>query len=199
MARNRLARTGLGVTIIGLSGLMVGCDSIPSMDSITSLGSSKKQITVTTNPAGATIYANDKALGVTPLTVTPSQEWTTGFVTGKDVGMVYQYTGTITIKKPGCETYTAEVDDPTLFNDIVIDLKCDPNFRPAAGAATVGAPGAQPAPAYAPAYAPAGRTDYETPEEIMARRLRRLEGLRNRGLITDDEYRAVRQRILNEL
>lgn len=193
MARNRLARTGLGVSIIGLSGLMAGCDSIPSMDAITSLGSSSNQVRVTTNPAGATVYANDKALGVTPLTITPGREWTSGFVTGKDVGMVYQYTGTITIKKPGCETYTAEVNDPMLYNDISIDLTCDRNFRPAAGDEPR-ADGQT-----APAYAPAVRAEYETPEEIMARRLRRLEGLRSRGLITEDEYRAVRQRILNEL
>lgn len=196
MATIRLARAGLGATIIGLSGLMTGCDSIPSMDAITSLGSSNKQIRVTTNPPGATVYANDKALGVTPLTITPGQEWSTGFVTGKDVGMVYQYTGTITIKKPGCETYTAEVSDPMLFNDIAIDLDCDPGYRPAARASG-GETSA--APAYLPESAPAYPAEWETPEEIVARRLRRLEGLRSRGLITDEEYRAIRQRILGEL
>lgn len=196
MASKRLVRTGLNMTLIGLTGLMAGCDSIPSMDSITSLGSSSKQIRVTTNPPGATVYANDKVLGVTPLTITPGNEWNTGFVTGKDVGMVYQYTGTISIKKPGCDTYTAEVSDPMLFNDIAIDLNCDPSYRPSA---RMPSGDDQTAPAYAPAGTPAYPADWETPEEIMARRLRRLEGLRSRGLITEDEYQDVRQRILNEL
>ena len=57
------------------------------------------------------------------------------------------------------------------------------------------APG-QPQTGYAPA---GGHADYQTSEEIMARRLRRLEGLRNRSLITEEEYQQVRRRILGEL
>lgn len=192
--KNRLTRVYLGGTVLCGALLVGGCDSLPSMPSI----GSSDTIEVTTNPPGASVYADDKLLGVTPLTVKPSLAWDSGFVPGKDVGMVYQYKGTITIKKPGCETYTAEVNDPMLYNNIAIDLTCDANYRSEpteapshAGSNQQAVPGAY--------SAPSSRADYETPEEVMARRLRRLEGLRDRGLITGDEYRAVRERILNEL
>ncbi len=191
---NRLKRVLIGGIALAAYSLLSGCDSLPSIPSV----GSNDTIQITTNPPGASVYANDKLLGTTPLTVKPSLAWDSGFVPGKDVGMVYQYKGTITIEKPGCETYKAEVNDPMLYNDIAIDLNCGPQYRnqtttgPASSAPVVAPSGRFTAPA-------TGTVDYETPEEIMARRLRRLEGLRDRGLITDDEYQRVRTRILNEL
>jgi len=191
--KHRLRRVYLGVAVLFGALLISGCDSLPSVPSI----GSNDTIEITTNPPGASVYANDKLLGVTPLTVKPSLAWDSGFVPGKDVGMVYQYKGTLTIKRPGCETYTTEVNDPMLYNDISVDLKCDSNYR--AKAVNTPSPVGGGTPSVSTYPASASQTDYETPEEVMARRLRRLEGLRDRGLITDDEYRAVRQRILNEL
>lgn len=190
----------LGAVLIA-AGLQAGCSSLPSIpwfsdDDAPSTGG--KQIQIRSNPAGAEVLANDRPIGITPVTVTPSNIWNTGFRTATDYGMNYQYVGTLTIRMPGCKDFKTEVDDYLLHKDVAVQLECGADYRPLAAPAvpqpqTTPAGGvAAPAGSYAPA-------DFETSEEIMARRLRRLEGLLNRGLITEDEYQQVRRRILGEL
>lgn len=186
----------LGVVLVA-AGLQAGCSSLPSIpwfndDDAPSSGG--KQIQIRSNPEGAEVLANDRSIGITPVTVTPGNVWNTGFRTAEDYGMNYQYVGTLTIRMPGCKDYKTEVDDYLLHKDIAVKLECGPDYRPLT-APTTQQPAAAPG-SSSPSYAPA---NYETSEEIMARRLRRLEGLRNRSLITEDEYQQVRRRILGEL
>jgi hypothetical protein len=179
--------------VIVLAGLQTGCSSWPwsSADDSQPATAGGKQIEVRSDPVGAEVLANGRSIGVTPVTVTPANEWSTGFVSGKDYGINYQYTGTITLRMPGCKEFSANVDDYLLSKDIAVKLECGPEYQP------VAAPAGRPQPQ--PGYSPASRADYETSEEIMARRLRRLEGLRDQGLISEEEYRQVRSRILGEL
>jgi hypothetical protein len=194
MPRIRRFRPALGAVLI-IAGLQAGCSYMPSMpwanddNGEPAQSSGGKQIKIRSNPAGAEVLANGRRIGVTPMTVTPANTWNTGFVTAKDYGVNYQYTGTLVLRMPGCKDFSANVDDAFLAKDIAVQLECGPDYRP------VSAQPGQPQ----PAAAPGARTDYLTSEEIMARRLRRLEGLRNRGLITEDEYQQVRRRILGEL
>lgn len=196
MPRIRRFRPALGAVLI-IAGLQAGCSYMPSMPWANDDDSAKpaqagngKQIEIRSNPAGAEVLANGRRIGITPMTVVPASTWNTGFVTAKDYGVNYQYTGTLTLRMPGCKEFSANVDDAFLSKDIAVQLECGPDYQPlsnsSAAAPQVGA-GA------------GARTDYLTSEEIMARRLRRLEGLRNRGLITEDEYQQVRRRILGEL
>lgn len=196
MPRTSRFSPALGAILIA-AGLQAGCSSLPSMPWVNDDGDAQpadgggKQIEIRTNPAGAEVLANGRPIGITPVTVTPGNHWSTGFKAAKDYGVNFQYVGTLTIRMPGCKDFSTDVDDYLLRKDIAVKLECGPDYQP-----VTAAPGQRRA---APAYAPAARGDFETSEEIMARRLRRLEGLRNRGLITDDEYRQVRQRILGEL
>jgi hypothetical protein len=195
MPSTRRVGPALGAAFIILAGLQSGCSSLPWGGDDTgqpAADGGAKQIEVRSDPAGAEVLANGRSVGVTPLTLAPANVWDTGFVSARDYGINYQYTGTITLRMPGCKDFTTNVDDYLLSRDIAVKLECGPDYQPLS---TPGPARTQPQPGQAPATA----VDYETSEEIMARRLRRLDGLHQRGLITDEEYRQVRRRILGEL
>lgn len=195
MPRTRRFRPALGAVLIA-AGLQAGCSSLPSVpwfnddDAPAQESGDGRQIEIRSDPAGAEVLANGRSIGVTPVTVSPGNVWSTGFKTAKDYGVNFQFVGTLTLRMPGCKDYHTEVDDYLLRKDVAVKLECGPDYRP------MTAPAGQPQPAYAPATRGG---DFLTSEEIMARRLRRLEGLRNRGLITEEEYQQVRRRILGEL
>jgi hypothetical protein len=153
-----------------------GCAAAPTV---------RQEKTITTDPSGATVYANKAEIGQTPLTVVPDKVWPPRFVNWS-----YRRTGTLTIKKPGCKTYTREMDDSVLREDMHVKLDCDPNYKAPAPAASSQMPPSTSAPTSQPE--PARRGDLEF-------RLRRLESLHDKGLITDKEYRSIRQKILEQL
>lgn len=140
----------------------------------TSLWAAEKLgINVTSDPQGATVLASGKELGRTPLFL-PAGTFPT-----KMVNLIYRPVGTLTLKRPGCRTHDIEVNEKVLSKDIHVALECGPAYA-------VEEP---PRPA-APPAATGGST---------ARRLRELNKLRDEGLITEEEYRSVRKRILDEL
>jgi len=136
------------------------------------------RIKLLTDPAGATAYADGGELGTTPLAITPGEHFRSGFV-----GMSYRYYGKLSFKKAGCEPYSIEVNDAVLAKDVHAKLKCDPDYRPPAAAA--------PTPATPAQAAPVSGTYTE--------RLERIEDLRKKGLISDEEYKDLRKRILDKL
>lgn len=133
------------------------------------------RIMITSEPAGAIAYADDAELGATPLVITPGNHFRSGFV-----GFSYRYVGKLSIKKPGCETWSTEVNDAILSKDIHTKLKCDPNYQPAAAPS----PGT-----------PAGTATGDQTIE----RLERIETLHKKGLISDEEYKQLRVRIIEKL
>ena len=139
------------------------------------------RITVASDPAGAMAYADGAELGATPLQIVPGTHFRSGFM-----GLSYRYVGKLSIKKAGCETWSTEVNDYILSKDIHAKLKCDPNYQPptASSPATGNTAGASAPPA------PLG-----SPVE----RLERIETLHKKGLISEDEYKQLRARILDKL
>lgn len=133
-------------------------------------------------PPGAQIRVSGRDIGVTPLTVELDKSfprhWTTRVKSDEEGFAFYRRLETLDLVKDGCETYTQHVVEADLARDIKVALKCDPNY--------------QPAPVAAPAagLAPVGGIE---------QRLRTVDELKAKGLITEDEYRAQRQRILNGL
>ncbi|MEE4237128.1 MAG: hypothetical protein V2I51_10430, partial [Anderseniella sp.] len=125
-------------------------------------------------PAGATAHADGAELGATPLSIVPGNHFRSGFV-----GLSYRYVGKLSIKKAGCDTWTTDVNDAILAKDIHAKLKCDPNYQPTAPATGT------------PAGAVTGDQSIE--------RLERIEALRKKGLISDEEYKQLRARILDKL
>ncbi len=138
-------------------------------------------IAVDSDPSQATVIADGVELGVTPLTFNPSDVFRAGFTGGSDGLLAYRYVGKLTVRKPGCTDYVTEVDDNILSKDIDIKLECDPDYQPPA-AAVVSEP--------------------ETHQVMPAsaeERLQKINDLHKKGLVSDDEYRQLRQRVLDTL
>lgn len=134
------------------------------------------RIRITSEPAGAIAYADGTELGATPLAIVPGNHFRSGFA-----GLSYRYVGKLSIKKAGCDTWTTDVNDAILAKDVHARLKCDPNYQPAAAAPSPGTP--------------AGTATGDQTIE----RLERIESLRKKGLISEEEYKQLRGRILEKL
>lgn len=166
-----------GIKWLGLlaaASLLAGCAGTGS-----SSGSQSGQIRITSEPAGAIAYADGAELGATPLSIVPGNHFRSGFV-----GLSYRYVGKLSIKKAGCDTWTTDVNDAILGKDIHAKLKCDPNYQPPAPTAAAPSPGT-------PAGAATGDQAIE--------RLERIEALRKKGLISEEEYKQARARIIDKL
>jgi len=164
-----LAAAAMVAALLGLS----GCAGLVTH---------KKTISISSKPSGAAVYANGAKVGETPLAIVPDQVFPPRFV-----GMSYRAAGTLAIRKAGCEEYTSQVNDYVLSKDIHVQLKCDPNYHPPAAQASPGVSSAS------------GKPGPGTSDKSIAFRLRRLEALHKDGLITDQEYHAIRKRILSGL
>ena len=167
-------RTLLLVTIWALS--ITGCSGLGGL-----APEGQPDITVDSDPSQATVMADGAELGVTPLTFNPSDVFRASFTGGGDGLLAYRYTGKLIVKKAGCKDSVTEVDDNILSKDMHIKLECDPDYRPPA-APVVSAP---------------------KPRQVMPasaeERLQRMDALHKKGLISDDEYRQLRQRVLDTL
>jgi hypothetical protein len=130
----------------------------------------QKPADVTSTPSGATVYANGKELGKTPLRHDLYDAFPAGWADWK-----YQAQGVLTVKMDGCEDYTLTVSDYALSKPIHAELKCS-------------------GPVQSDQAAP-----IKTPDSGAEKRLEELEALYKKGVITKDEYNSTRARILNEL
>lgn len=144
------------------------------------------RITIDSEPQGAQVLVANKPVGATPLAVVLDDvfpmHWTRRTAKDTEGFAFYRRLETLTIQKEGCDPYTAQVDSDDLARDIKIKLKCDPNYTPPVAAQPVN-----------PTPVPHATAD------SLEQRLQQLEALKQKGLITPDEYRAQRQRILGEI
>lgn len=131
-------------------------------------------IAVESDPAGAHVMVMGQDRGMTPLTLPV----TAVFPARYPPEQVDLY-GRITLLKDGCAEYTATVDNRLLGRGLRAQLDCAASTPPAA---PPGMETTAPAAARAP-----------------AQRLRMLDDVYKEGLISDEEYRQLRQRILDEL
>ncbi len=171
--RNRVRGAQVAAGVLAALGL-AGCSSVVK---------EQRTTTIDSDPAGAIVLASGVEIGATPVTVRPDEVFPPRFV-----GFEYRASGTLTVKKPGCKTFSEQVNDAVLSRDIHVKLDCDPNYRPSPTAS------AETRPATSAPASPAAR-----PDASIAARLQRLDALRKRGLITADEYQQIRKKILNEL
>ena len=180
-------RHGIQVTLLACCTLLVyGCSSLGGISS-----SGSQQIRLVSDPAGATAFADGNEIGITPFTFTPGDAFRSGFASSDSAIVGYRYVGKLSVKKPGCRDYLTEVDDNLLSKDIHVQLECDPDYQPVAqpvAAPATAAPATRTAPQAAPATA-------DNPEQ----RLLQIEKLHDKGLLSDEEYRQLRQRVLDTL
>ena len=156
----------LGATAVALT--LQGCLSIP--------------VNIRSEPSGATVLANGKMIGTTPMQIYADRVFP-----HQRKGLDWHREGTLTLERPGCTPETMQVDNDLLKRSLTVDLEC----RPDAPVVTrSGAVPAQAAAAPRPATRPSGGT---------AQRLKEVEELRRQGLISVDEYQSIRRRILEQL
>lgn len=139
-------------------------------------------VNLRSDPAGATVLANGEVIGTTPMQITADD-----LFPHQRKGLDWHRDGTLTLQRPGCTPKTLDIDNETLKRSLTLELECRPDapalIAPAASAAAANA-------AAAPAKQPNG---------AAAQRLEELEGLRSENLITAEEYRSIRKRILDQL
>jgi hypothetical protein len=153
--------------------LMQGCSNLGGLSS-----TGGHTIKLTSEPPGATVYADGNEIGTTPFAFRPGETYRSGFASSDTAIIGYRYVGRLAVKKPGCSDYLTPVDDNLLSRDIHVQLECDPDYRPPA--------------------AEAARAQPALPDSAE-QRLLRIEGLHDKGLLSDEEYRQLRQRVLDTL
>lgn len=158
-------------------GQVVGAGVLLVTAGCASLAGAERTISISSDPPGAVVYASGVKVGETPLRIVPDKVFPPRFV-----GLTYRAYGTLVIKKPGCKAYRRQVNDYVLSKDIHTRLQCNPNYHPAPSTGSAATGSRKPAAAGSVAF-----------------RLRRLESLRKDGLITEQEYRSIRRRILQGL
>lgn len=150
--------TLLFIAPVGL--LLSACASLPN----------ERHITIDSQPPGATVLASGREVGITPLRVRADDIFPPRWK-----NMHYAVSGTLTLRKPGCEPYALAVNDPVLSKDIQAELVCSDVVE---------------------SSAPASAAAAQDPVEA---RLARIRALYERGVITETEYRHARTRVLGQL
>ncbi|WP_428624194.1 PEGA domain-containing protein [Sedimenticola sp.] len=135
------------------------------------------RFTVTSTPAGATVYVMGQVLGTTPLEIRRDQVFPATYPSQLEAEYGY-----VTLRYQDCEPYRQSITNKILENDLKVTLACGNNTLPAA----------IPLPTLKTAPKPA------TPPSIR-HRLLELKQLYSDGLISEQEYSERRKAILNEL
>lgn len=166
MSTIRAKTAALGTAALALS--LQGCLSIP--------------VNLRTDPAGATVLANGKVIGTTPMQITVDDHFP-----HRRKGLDWHRDGALTLQRPGCTPKTMDIDNDTLKRSLTVDLDCRADAPSVVAPATVG-----------------GVTAVRTGTAMesngtAAQRLKELENLRGQNLITAEEYRSIRKRILDQL
>jgi hypothetical protein len=151
------------------------------------MGAKPGRVDVTSDPAGADVYAMDSKVGVTPLTLDQDVIFPLTYPSEKRA--LY---GVVELRKAGCADARQSVSTRALARGIHVKLDCG-----AASPATPASSRAQPAPPPVNAQVPPTPAAKEKPGVEL--RLRQVKDLRDKGLITEQEAQEIRQRILDEL
>ncbi|MEN8178957.1 MAG: PEGA domain-containing protein [Pseudomonadota bacterium] len=173
-------------TLFLLLPLIQGCSG-------TAFVSSGQAVSVTTEPPGATVYVMGDPVGNTPLEISQRDIFPTVYDQSKQD--IY---GTILFKKRGCE----DLIHPVGMNvGAGIKVKLDCGSQPAMQDKNV-----QATPLEEPKIPETQTPQKERPQPVSKQpsasarqRLMNLQDLRDNGLISEDEYMSIRQRILDEL
>ena len=181
-------RSGMLVALgISLT-LLPACSNNPFHSEPTDSARQGRIITVTSSPSGATVRADGNKLGETPLKVNIDKSFPRRWVPAEDYGIVYRVSGKLIIGTSGCDDYTIPVSNTAPAEDIDVTLVCTEEAPPPSPAETE----EEPAPGWPGTADPAISGDVE-------QRLKKLDKLYRDGVISADEYKQHRNRILGEL
>lgn len=154
------------------------------------MGTKPNRVDVGSDPAGADVYVMGSKVGETPLTLDQDAIFPLTYPGEKQA--LY---GVVELRKAGCLPVSQRVSTRAVSRGLHVKLDCGE----AARAETPASPQAQPAQPAGSAneQAPATPEVKETPD--IEQRLKHVQELRDKGLITEQEAHEIRQRILGEL
>lgn len=155
-----------------------------------SLGAKPDRVDVTSDPAGAAVYAMGAKVGVTPLTL--DQDTIFPLTYPRDKQALY---GAVELRKAGCNSATQRVSTRAVVKGVHVKLDCGE----AARTETSTPRQAQPSQPPVSANGQAQTTPVMKEKPGIEMRLKQVQDLRDQGLITEQEAREIRQRILGEL
>ncbi|MEW8344382.1 MAG: PEGA domain-containing protein [Candidatus Thiodiazotropha sp.] len=177
---------------------------------------------VESDPPGATIYLLDKAIGETPVTISQQQLYPAGYDAGK-----HRMYGSLSFRKEGCEDLTKRIHYKDFSSRLSVELNCEDTATvselpsdtpvkptPSSAQSNEKPPGVSenrdrenisevttpPASTAPPIHGKAGEVaDRQSAGLTIKQRLLRIDGLKREGMISEEEYRQARKRILDEL
>lgn len=130
-------------------------------------------ITLKTRPQGATVIANGEVLGTTPLDIDPDELFPARFK-----GYQWEREGTLRFERAGCKPQSLPVNNESVKRSVRIDLDCEP------GAAAM-------------VPKPPAAESVQAPTASALERLEELNVMKQRGLISEEEFQRMRQRVID--
>ena len=177
-------RHGLTLLTLSTAMLLSACGSGPLLPT---LGKQADKLDITSDPLGAEVYVMGARVGVTPLAL--DQDLVFPVVYPREQQSLY---GVVELRKPGCTTQSIKVGTRAVSKGIQLKLACGDAVAPAVVVSPLRQPAAAPAVEQTAREVARDHASYAT-------RLRQIIELREKGLITEQESREIRQRILGEL
>jgi hypothetical protein len=152
-----------------------------------------KRFLVESTPAGADVFVIGGRIGKTPLSLSERDIYPNWYP--DDQSHLY---GMIILRKAGCNEFSKRLTLDDIGKGVLVQLDCDQDTATEEQAEQVEQveiiiPEQQ-------ATLKSGATGQSTPAETMQRRLRQLkvmQELLDEGLVTEEEERTIRKRILN--
>ncbi|MFC1589566.1 PEGA domain-containing protein [Pseudomonadota bacterium] len=136
--------------------------------------SKHNEISVASEPSGASVYVMGELQGVTPMTVNVTKLYPVTY--SKENASLYGY---IVLKREGCSDRSVKVKHGIGSAGMKEKLECEADE--------------------ATAVEPAAIKASVISDKPVKQRLQELQTLKNDGLINEDEYQEVRSRILESL
>lgn len=169
--------------------LLAGCAGLGGIDG-------NDRLSLRSKPSGAEVYIMEQSIGRTPISI--SQQTLYPSTYPQDLQHLY---GEIMLKKAGCQDYRRRVSSRDFTNGVDAMLDCGKDVAGNRSATAATAP-AMPKKADALPEQPVA-IDSEIPEKNASQsakqRLSEINELKEEGLINEQEYRTIRQRILDSL
>lgn len=148
------------------------------------------RVDITSDPAGADVYVMGSRVGLTPLTLDENTIFPLIYPGEKQA--LY---GAVELRKAGCKSAMHRVSTRAVAKGVHVKLDCGE----AARTETSTPRQAQPSQPPVSANGQAQTTPVVKEKPGIEFRLKQVQDLRDKGLITEQEAREIRQRILGEL
>lgn len=129
-------------------------------------------IKIESEPSGAAVYVMDKMVGITPLQISNKDVFPP--IYPKEKESLY---GSVTLKLAGCSDFTRTIDSKIINAGLHAQLDCG-DAKPASSQTS---------------------SDSHSSKESVEQRLDKIKDFLNKGLITEEEARKARERVLNDL